>query len=133
MTIVKGIPADEITVVWPLVEHLVERALRRTGDHTLESVHQSLRAGQRQLFVTWPGIETICITAIDIRANSKVLLILWKAGRLMPDWRDMLTACENWGRSVGCKACEIQGRKGWERLLPDYKASVLLRKDLTDA
>lgn len=128
-TIVKGIPAAEIDVVWPMIEPLVDRMLR-CRDHSLLDVKHSLQDERRQLFVTWPKLETICVTSIEVRPNSKVLILFGKAGRLLHDWRDMLAALEGWGRSVGCSAIEIRGRRGWQRLLPDYKASILLRKEL---
>jgi hypothetical protein len=130
---VRGIPADEITTLWPRLEPLVTRALERTGDYTLDDIHQSLRDERRQIFATWPEIDTICITSIERRPKRKVLVIWWKAGILHEDWRDMLTAVENWGRSLDCSRIEFRGREGWVRLLPDYRTEVLYFKDLTDA
>jgi hypothetical protein len=127
---VRGIPADEITTLWPRLEPLVERALSRSRDYTLDEVHQSLRAERRQIFATWPELDTICITSIERRPAAKVLIIWWKAGLLHDDWRDMLLATENWGRSLGCSRIEFRGRKGWERLLPDYRTETLYWKDL---
>jgi hypothetical protein len=127
---VRGIPADEITTLWPRLELLVERALARSPDYTLDDVHQSLRAERRQIFATWPELDTICITSIEKRPAAKVLVIWWKAGLLHDDWRQMLEACENWGRSLGCSRIEFRGRKGWERLLPDYRTETLYLKDL---
>ena len=128
---VRGIPADEITKLWPRLEPLVSRALDRTRDYTLDDVHQSLREERRQIFATWPEVDTICITSIEKRPRRKVLIICWKAGRLHDDWRQMLQAVENWGRSLGCTRVEFRGREGWTKLLPDYKTEVLYHKDLS--
>ena len=128
---VRGIPADEITPLWPRLEPLIQRALDRSPDYTLNDVYDSLCDERRQLFATWPDIDTICITGIEIRPNRKVLVIWWKAGVLHDDWRDMLRATENWGRSMGCTRIEFRGRKGWQRLLPDYRTETLYWKDLT--
>jgi hypothetical protein len=127
---VRGIPADEVTPLWPRLEPLVRRALERSSDYTLDDIHQSLREERRQLFATWPALDTICITAIDQRPKAKVLTIWWKAGILHDDWRDMLTAVENWARWLGCSKVEFRGREGWRRLLPDYRTEVLYSKDL---
>ena len=47
------------------------------------------------------------------------------------EWLPLLGALERYARAEGCKAMRIFGRRGWERLLPDYKpARVLLEKEL---
>lgn len=130
MRVVRGIPANEINALWPRLEPLVARALQYSPDYTLEEVHNSLRALRRQIFATWPELDTICITAIEMRPAAKVLVIWWKAGKLHEDWRQMLDATEGWGRHMGCSRIEFRGRKGWKRLLPDYKTELLYRKDL---
>jgi hypothetical protein len=133
MRLVRGIPADEITALWPRLEPLVGRALARSQDYTLDEVHQSLREERRQCFATWPEIDTICITSIEVRPARKVLVIWWKAGRLHSDWYDMLKATENWGKSLGCTRIEFRGRKGWERVLPrGYETDSIYWKDLSD-
>lgn len=131
MRTVRGIPADEINALWPRIEPLVARALKYSPDYTLEEVNRSLRAQWRQLFATWPEMDTICITAIEKRPACKVLVIWWKAGKLHEDWRDFLKATEGWGRFMGCRMIEFRGRKGWERLLPDYEVASIYRKVLT--
>ena len=133
MTIVKGIPADEVTVVWPMIEPLVQMILDRTHGHSLESVRASLQDGHWQLFVTWPALDTVCITYQIERPTEKVMALFGKASlKMAPDWRDHLKALENWSRSIGCDALEIwAAREGWARLLPDYeRAAILLRKGL---
>lgn len=131
MRTVRGIPADEINALWSQLEPLISRALKYSPDYTLDEIHQSLLSQHRQCFVTWPELDTICVTAIETRPAAKVLVIWWKAGKLHEDWREMLEATEGWGRWMGCSMIEFRGRKGWERLLPDYQTTTLYRKDLT--
>ena len=130
MRSVRGISTDEIMEIWPRIDDLVWRAIKRSPDYTLDDVYQSLVTQHRQLFATWPEIDTICITSIEIRPAAKVLVIWWKAGVLHDDWRLMLQATENWGRSMGCSRIEFRGRKGWQRLLPDYRTETLYWKEL---
>jgi hypothetical protein len=127
---VRGIPAEEIPALWPRVRPIVKRALERSPDYSPRDVKASLCAEHRQLFVTWPEVDTICITSIEDRPKRRVLVIWWKAGILHDDWREMLAATENWGRSLGCSRVEFRGRKGWTKLLPDYRTEVLYSKDL---
>jgi hypothetical protein len=44
----------------------------------------------------------------------------------------VLAAFERYAKTENCQAIRIFGRRGWERLLPDYRpARVLLQKELT--
>ena len=53
-------------------------------------------------------------------------------GRDRGEWLPLLAGLERYAKSENCQAMRIFGRRGWERLLPDYKpARVLLQKELT--
>ena len=55
-----------------------------------------------------------------------------RRGRDRDEWLPLLAGLEHYARAESCKAMRIFGRRGWERLLPDYKAArVLLEKELT--
>jgi hypothetical protein len=44
----------------------------------------------------------------------------------------LLAGLERYAKSENCQTMRIFGRRGWERLLPDYApARVLLQKELT--
>jgi hypothetical protein len=48
------------------------------------------------------------------------------------EWLPLLAGLERYAKAEDCKAMRIFGRRGWERLLPDYKpARILLEKELT--
>jgi hypothetical protein len=134
-TIVRGVQQDELEAIWPQAAPLIERALAHAhGDYDLASVRASLEDGaqpRRQLFVTWPYVEAAGITAIELRPCVKVLVIFAYSGRLVSDWQDILAAVEGWAKAEGCSAVEIQGRRGWERMLPGYRRLTLLRKELS--
>jgi hypothetical protein len=128
---VRGVQVIDLPDIWPRVAPLVARALEHAdGDQTALSVKESLEAGNRQLFVTWPEVDAMVVTAIESRPGQKVLHIFACAGRLPVDWRAILGEIERWAAAQGCRRVELQGRKGWVRMLPDYRPTILLRKEL---
>ncbi len=133
MTVVRGVPAEEIPAMWPEIRSLVARAISHAaGDHTPETVRIDLEQRSRQLFVTWPERTAILITAIEERPARKVLHVFALAGRLPKDWREVLGSIETWAAEQGCAAIELQGRPGWTRRLPEYGGRmIILRKELT--
>jgi hypothetical protein len=46
-------------------------------------------------------------------------------------WLPLIAGLEAYARAEGCAAMRIYGRRGWLKLLPDYRTSrVLLEKEL---
>ena len=52
-------------------------------------------------------------------ARKKVLHI-FLAGGDMEELVDMIDSAEAWGRTLGCTALTMSGRKGWERALAPH-------------
>jgi hypothetical protein len=130
-TVVRGVQAHELDEFWFAVEPLLAKALKYCrGDHTAESVRQSLREKRMQLFVTWPKADAMGITAIEDRPGKRVLVIFAFAGLLPHDWRQILGNVTQWAKDQGCMAIELQGRRGWRRLLPDWQPVNLLRQEI---
>jgi hypothetical protein len=70
------------------------------------------------------------ITAIEDRPGKRVLVIFAFAGLLPHDWRQILGNVTQWAKDQGCMAIELQGRRGWRRLLPDWQPVNLLRQEI---
>ena len=124
--------AIEPNGAWPTVEPLVLRALEHDdGCHTAASIRKALAAGKMQLWVDSSPITAICITEIVVYPATKRCNIFLLAGHDIDAWIWQLPALESWAREKGCSAMELQGRPGWERILPGYvKTAVHLRKAL---
>jgi hypothetical protein len=125
-TVIRGVQPEEIETIWPRVEELVGRALARAdGRYGLADVKASLIARKRQLWVVWPACDCLGITEISRYPQQTRLTVFALAGRLPPDWRDVLRRLESWAKEIGCRAVELRGRKGWIRRLPDYRAGLI--------
>ena len=100
------------------------------GTHTPVDVAESILRGTMQL---WPGPEACAVTEIVVYPRRKVLHV-FLAGGNMDKIVDMQKSAEEWGKTQGCTAMTIAGRKGWSRVLADngYREQfVTLAKELT--
>lgn len=126
------VPPVNVGGVWDGVSGLLDRVLKRSGAHTLASLRTELEAGRSQLWIASDDeIRAAAVTTINIFPVDKVCLIWLCAGRGRDGWIHLLADIEEWARGLGCRCTRIQGRPGWERVLPDYnKTSVTLEKRL---
>lgn len=126
---------SELDELWPQAEPLIRRGLQHVlSRYDPEDVKESVRNGWRQLWLLVPDMACVWVTQIDTYPRSKVLHIFLIAGRMPPDWKQVLFHVEQWGKAQGCQSVELKGRKGWVRRLPDYQVPrVFMQKDLTHA
>ncbi len=130
-----GVQRDELASVWPTVEPILREGMTKGSRLTTADVLPAIKAGDQQLWVGWDsdGVALVAITEIYTTSTDRAVSVIMVAGRGLDDCRTHLKAIENWGRSLGCSRIEMLGRRGWEKVLPDYTASrVLLIKELND-
>ena len=141
MLIMKGstldhriIEKDEVDDVWDDVKDLVAR----TNDDVLneEDILQYLKSGH---FILWIGTETDSdniLFAMTIHfgyyPKHKICMVATIAGERMKEWVDeTLLELENWAKVQGCDYMDMYARKGWKKILKEYKEDcIVLRKKL---
>lgn len=97
--------------------HHIEAALEYSGGtHIYEDVERGILDGRMQI---WPGKKSAAVTEVVEYARKKVLHI-FLAGGDMEELVDMIDSAEAWGRTLGCTALTMSGRKGWERALAPH-------------
>lgn len=102
----------------------------------LEEVMEGIDDGSLVAWVASDGDTLHSVTVVEIIEGEKGprCFIRHCAGANLKEWLHFLPVIENWAASFGCVAVETLGRKGWERVLPDYQnRAVLLRKMLPGA
>lgn len=117
---------------WADVRELLIPALNYASEFTEAEVQADLASGQAQL---WIGRDEIVhcavVTAISPRPGGKVCEIWLMGGRDRHLWMHFLDVIEAAAKDAGCVAIELTGRRGWARLLPDYRfKAVVLKKAL---
>ena len=112
----------------PLVQ--IARAIEHQDTHTLGDVAKAIIEGHAQ---HWRGRKSEIVTEIRSYPLAKICRI-WLAGGDMDELvNQMLPDVEAWAKANGCSRMEVVGRKGWKRVLKDYREPyAVLTKELRD-
>lgn len=85
------------------------------GTHTGDDIMRACEEGRMQ---SWMNNDSLIVTEVLIFPQANVLSIVLAVG-VLEDVLAMVPALDAFGREHGCKAIRMQGRKGWERVLPE--------------
>jgi len=124
---VRAIAQWEIPLVWHRIAELLLPVMQRGEvDNTLDDVQQFLRTGSMQAWhVEWKAIIVTTIQpfgANPAQPTKRVCQIVYCAGTGMDEWLGPVVAhFKEWSKAMGCQVLRISGRRGWARVLPDFK------------
>ena len=105
---------DQIPSIWDKAKPLVESALNRGSNYTIEQVYSGLCRGEMQLWM-W-DFEAALVTSIQVKKGKKFCLLLVLAGKHMSTWFQYLPIVEEWARNEGAEEVRVYGRVGWSRM-----------------
>ena len=110
--------------------HHIENALEHANhSHSILDVWDAIKSGKAQFF----SMENSAIVTEIVDYPQKSVCRIWLAGGDMDELLEAEKHIAALAKSHGCTGMEIIGRKGWERVLTDYKpTAVVLVKDLND-
>jgi hypothetical protein len=118
---------------WPLVAPFIRRAAERDDRSDVSRIAQDLHDGSALLWLAWDG-KSICaaaVTQLNIANGRKFCTITACGGRGHKRWLSLISALERFAIEEGCTSVRINGRRGWARVLPDYRLhSIVLEKEL---
>jgi hypothetical protein len=115
------------------VRALIHAAMRRGDLSSFRPVEAAVRAGDALLWLAWDGtrIQAAAVTELHATEWRKACVLVACGGKEMRAWLPLLEGIEAYARAAGCSAVRIMGRKGWMRLLGDYRVKrIVLEKDL---
>lgn len=107
----------------------IEAAIAIDRETTPEALLAELLSGRAQL---WPG-EAACVVTQCLIGPDGGTIHAWLGGGMLSEMLALRPGIEAWGRSMGCTAATIEGRKGWERLYGPFgyeRVGDVLRKAL---
>lgn len=119
-----AVTSEHIDGVWPVVAPLIEKSLVYFDNRVdIDDIYNSLKARNNQLWLVIRDGEilTAVVTEITIYPKKKVLNIAYLAGRDFRSWQDGIDILKDFAKSLGCSSIEIRGRRGWEKLLKDFR------------
>jgi len=125
---------DDIPHIWENVHpHLEAMEPHSEGELSPEDFYESLMNKEMQLWIAIEDKELLAsmVTQIIPYPRKRVLRIISIGGEGMDQWIGYIPIVEDWALSMGCTALECWGRKGWLKILKDWKCSYhIITKDL---
>ena len=128
------VDADKVSSIWEEVYPLLEKAqVYAAGELDTQDFFDMVKNGDMQLWIAEDdgGIFAMMLTEFVQYPRKKVMRIVSIGGKEMNRWMKYFPALEAAALSVGCTGFEVFGRKGWLRVLKDWKCSYhVLTKDI---
>ena len=125
---------EDVAYVWEEVVPLLARVAPHTeGELEPDDYIEPLTHGDMQLWVVIENKQVIAalVTQIVPYPQKKVLRLISLAGEDFQEIKDFLEMVEVFALKNECSALEMWGRKGWKKLLSDWKDSyIVYTKDL---
>ena len=120
--------------MWEEVVPLLARVAPHTeGELEPDDYIEPLTHGDMQLWVVVENkrVNAALITQIIPYPQKKVLRLISLAGEDFQEIKGFLEMVEGFALKNGCSSLEMWGRKGWKKLLSDWKDSyIVYTKDL---
>jgi hypothetical protein len=98
-----------------------------------EDIERDVLNGDALLWLAWcePNIEAVAVTQIILTENSKVCMVQACGGSRFARWIGLLEQIEAYAKAEGCRCTRILGRRGWARVLKNYRETkVVLERQL---
>ncbi len=125
---------DEVPKLWKKVLPQIERCVPHSeGEMEAPDFYVALVDGEMQLWIAVEDEEVIAsmVTQIVPYPAKKVLRVIAIAGEDMDKWFHFQPDLEEFAILMGCSSLEAWGRKGWKKILKDWKDSyVVYTKEL---
>lgn len=118
------ITPEQIPALWPQVRFHLQRAVDR-GWSDWRVIEDDVLNNRSTLWVAY-DLEGVHAAAITQVTWDGVCEIIACGGKRMKQFMPLLRQIEFFSRNAGCKAMRIIGRKGWARMLPDYKCEAIV-------
>lgn len=113
---------------WEKARPLIERALPYWLPlYAADDIKARIKARKMQL---WCAGGSIVVTEIRKYPRGKAIQSVLAAGKLA-EVKALVAAAERWGAEQGCQYAVLTGRKGWARVMKDYRqVAVQLAKEI---
>lgn len=120
---------DRVKEVWPRCKLFIEKAFTRLPLSDFAVLEEDILEKQALLWLVCD--DRSIRMAIVTRLYKNHCEISACGGSHLKESIHLLARIEQYARDEGVKSIRITGRKGWGRILPDYKQrAVILEKEL---
>ena len=128
---------EDVPYLWEDVAPMLARVRQHSeGELETDDFLDNLMEGNMQLWVVTEG-ESIIVSMVTLMADypqKKILRIVALAGKDFKEVnKNFISMLEAYAIKNECSALELWGRKGWKKMLPDWKDSyIVYTKDLKE-
>jgi len=124
----------QVQSVWELAYDPLEKAVKRNKGFTMDDILEALLKRMMQMWISVTDenvVEAVAITQMQAYPQKKTCLLLFLGGQDIDHWKPFMKELEKWAISSGCTDLEFIGRKGWAKIMTDYKpVETVYRKSL---
>jgi hypothetical protein len=114
------ISPDVVGRIWPHAEGLLAEAFKRTDLESIDQTRDDVLNGRALLWIVWNDrIEAALVTKIVKPHTTKICMLIACGGE--GDWPALIETIKQYARDEGCAVARLYGRKGWARVLKDFK------------
>jgi len=115
--------------VWPYAKHLIKAAIEATELSDFRDIERAVLDGDQLLWLAWDGQAIMAAATTQLLKGVCVLTAC--SGHHRERWLPLLHGIEAYAARENCKTMRIYGRKGWQRVLDDYRVEwVVMEKQL---
>jgi hypothetical protein len=113
-----------INEVWPHFKHWIKAAIDKIGVSDWTDVEQSVISGKRLMWLAWDG-KTVHAAAVT-ELGDGYCTILACGGKNLKLFLPLINDLEQFARNEKCTGVRVMGRRGWIRVLKNYKEKAVL-------
>ena len=125
---------EDVAYIWEEVAPLLEMVKEHTeGELETDDFLEPLTHGNMQLWIATEDkdIHAVMVTQFVIYPQKNILRIISLAGDDFEKIRNFQEMIEGFAIKNQCTSLEMWGRKGWKKLLPDWRDTyIVYTKDL---
>lgn len=117
------VPRSLLPATWSIVKPLLAASIARDGLTSADEVLADLLLGTAQLWVAGEPVKACLTTQVQVGPRGRRMLLGFVGGE--GPWADMLDHIQR----AADMPMRIEGRAGWERVLPGFKrVGVILER-----
>lgn len=130
-----AIAKADVERTWVICAPLLKKSLKNgESNYTLEDIKDRILAGVFQLWA-WVENNTIiacAVTTVFVYPAKKICSVMYVGGYGLKFWKENgVGGIENWAKLNGCSDIEGYVRKGWLRVLPQWRTAwITIRRSL---
>lgn len=123
---VAGVPYAVVPHVWPEVWPVLRPAVERDKRRSMMDVFGQLASGELWLWRLSGDPDGLLVTTVEEEPGTchrRIFWIVYAAGVVATKagFGEVMDFCERQARGFNCSELKMEGRKGWERLFPEFE------------